>query len=47
MCISFSTTQAELVAMSRCVQEVIFIRKLMKVFELDDPVDLVACARFV
>ena len=34
-CISLSTTEAELVAMSRCMQEVIFIRKLMMVFALD------------
>ena len=31
-CISLSTTEAELVAMSRCMQEVIFLRKLMLVF---------------
>ena len=34
-CISLSTTEAELVAMSRCMQEVVFIRKLMVVFALD------------
>ena len=34
-CISLSTTEAELVAMSRCMQEVVFIRKLMDVFALD------------
>ena len=32
VCISLSTTEAELVAMSRGVQEVIFVRKLLRVF---------------
>lgn len=37
-CISLSTTEAELVAMSRCMQEIIYVRKLMAVFGLDkDP----------
>ena len=38
-CISLSTTEAELVALARAVQECIFVRKLVAVFmgELDQP----------
>ena len=43
MCSSLSTMEAELVAMSRCVHEVIFIRKLMKVFALDVAPALLFC----